>query len=78
MQREYPFEILSVDLFFGNFSPSQVGTQPILVSIDGGEMVCYVRTPDAKSSIDQALHRHKSKVSTSMAKAILTWNMRLL
>lgn len=25
-----------IDLFFGNYSPSQVGQRPALVSIDGG------------------------------------------
>lgn len=27
-----------LDIFFGNFSPSLVGTSPILVSIDGGSI----------------------------------------
>ena len=29
-------------MFFANFSPSQVGQRPILVSIDGGECSCLL------------------------------------
>ena len=34
-----------LDMFFRNFSPSQVGQRPVLNSIDGGERLCSHMPP---------------------------------
>ena len=35
-----------IDSFFGNYSPSQVGQRPALVSIDGGMLHVVLHTPN--------------------------------
>lgn len=49
-----------LDMFFGNFSPGQVGERPILVGIDGGEFpsVILLRTSIFPQRLLRYLHNY--------------------